>query len=252
MRYIILLFISILTNCFGSDASDSFSLEGKWKDIKTDNIYEKDRKEILFDIQRIGEDYVGKVISLDNAIESNGEIRKCAKCIKAPGSRMLLGFPVIENLRKSKDGKKFIGKIYDIQQGKWFDLSIQPKSKNKILVRIYAGIPLFGKSITWERGEEYYHKIVSQTPLQVEIQKKGVYALTFGEIDTKSDSEVTLKVDNLPILKQNNKIYFYSEGGKKTAEGVFIDQQDGIAKIKLIETFPAFSKERSLSVILYQ
>lgn len=248
---ILILGFFFLGNC-SSESSDSFVLEGKWKDIKANTPYDVHRREILFDIQRIGEDYIGKVISLDNAIEASGDIRKCAKCVQAASSRMLLGFPVIDKLHRSPNSNKFIGKIYDIQQGKWFDLSIEPLNSNQIRVRIYAGITLFGKSIIWERGEEYYKQIISDSPVQIDKTKKGIYALKFGEIDSRTENEVFLKVDRPISIKSNNPIYFFSEAGKRTGEGIFINEEDGHAKVKLTNIFPAFERERSISVILYQ
>ncbi|MCB1177038.1 MAG: DUF2147 domain-containing protein, partial [Leptospiraceae bacterium] len=180
----------------------------------------------------------------------NGEIRQCNKCLEEPGSRMLLGFPIIKQLKKVENENKFVGKIYDIQQRKWFDLSITPLTENQIQVRIYAGIPLFGKSFKWERGDNYYKGLISKSPSSIK-NKKGIYALTLGDIDAKTEKEVFLRCETIPPFQKERKVYFFTMEGKKSAEGTFLDFIDGQARIQINTKNPNFSQQPSLSVIFF-
>jgi uncharacterized protein (DUF2147 family) len=228
-----------------------FHLEGKWKDIKGDTVFEKDRKEIIFDIQRIGEDYSGHIISLDNAVDANGNLRKCLKCSPNDSARMILGIPFLRNLRKRPGTMEYQGEIYDIQQRKWFSIRIQPISKDKLNIRTYAGFTLFGKNLKWERGDEYYKQILSKSPEKFVLGKRGIYAITPGHIDYSTEKEVVLRCPIKTALANNDPIYFYSLEGRKTGEGIVQFQNEQELRIKVISQESKIDHLNSIPVVFY-
>ncbi len=228
-----ILIISLIHCSSNENYNPEFKLEGKWKEIKIDSIFEKDRKEIIFDIHRVGEDYYGQVISLDNALDADGHIRKCFKCNPDTQTRMILGLPFLRNLHRYKNTMEYRGEIYDIQQRKWFDVKIRPLSKDKLNIRVYAGISFFGKNFTWERGEQYYQEFISKLPQKYTQGKKKFYALIPGYIDYIKNQEIVVKCPNYTGFQPNSPFYFYSLNGRKLLEGSVSDFKNGEVHIKI-------------------
>lgn len=138
MRIKTLLFLIVF-----SQISFGQSVLGKWKTIDDINGKEKGVVEIY--------EYKGKVYG--RVIEIFEEEKKHIKCEKCEGdekNKPVLGMNIIKGLKK--DGDIYNGgKVLDPKLGKWYHCKISLEGKDKLIVRGYVGIPLFGRSQTWHR-----------------------------------------------------------------------------------------------------
>lgn len=251
-KYYSFIVLILFIYCGKSDTyTPEFKLEGKWKEIKGDTIFEKDRKEIIFDIQRVGEDFSGQIISLDNALDANGNIRKCLKCTASEEGRMILGIPFLRNLHRSKGSNDYKGEIYDVQQRKWFDVRIRPLAKDSINIRTYAGLQFFGKNLTWERGDDFYKEILSKSPQKYSPGKRGIYAVNPGYVDYVTEKEVIVKCSVRTGFGINDPFYFYSLEGKKIGEGLVSVYENDEIRIKLVENEFRIDPNLTVPVVLY-
>ena len=123
--------------------SFSQTIFGKWKTIDDESGKEKGVVEIY---EHKGKVY-GKIIEI---FEQNKKHLKCEKCDGDDKNKPILGLVIIKGLTKNEaiyDG----GKIVDPKNGKRYHCKITLDGKDKLIVRGYIGIPLFGRSQTWIR-----------------------------------------------------------------------------------------------------
>ena len=123
--------------------SFSQTVFGKWKTIDDETGKEKGVVEIY---EHKGKVY-GKIIEI---FEQNKKHLKCEKCDGDDKNKPILGLVIIKGLTKNEaiyDG----GKIVDPKNGKRYHCKITLDGKDKLIVRGYIGIPLFGRSQTWIR-----------------------------------------------------------------------------------------------------
>ena len=121
----------------------SQTIFGKWKTIDDETGKEKGVVEIY---EHKGKVY-GKIIEI---FEQNKKHLKCEKCDGDDKNKPILGLVIIKGLTKNEaiyDG----GKIVDPKNGKKYHCKITLDGKDKLIVRGYIGIPLFGRSQTWIR-----------------------------------------------------------------------------------------------------
>lgn len=119
------------------------SITGKWKTIDDETGKEKGIVEIF---EKNGKIY-GKIIDI---LEKEHKHQKCEKCEGEDKNKAILGLIIIKGLTKNGnfyDG----GKVLDPQNGKKYHCKITLDGKEKLIVRGYIGIPLFGRSQTWIR-----------------------------------------------------------------------------------------------------
>ena len=110
------------------------------------------------------DDQTGKAMAILEIFEKNGKIYgrvleiidiknrhlKCEKCPGADKDQPILGLTVIKGL--SKDGNEYnSGKILDPKSGKLYKCYINLEEKDKLKVRGYIGISLFGRTQYWHR-----------------------------------------------------------------------------------------------------
>jgi len=118
-------------------------ITGKWKTIDDETGKEKGIVEIF---KKNGKIY-GKIIDI---LEIENKYQKCEKCEGEDKNKAILGLIIIKGLTKNGnfyDG----GKVLDPQNGKKYHCKITLDGKDKLIVRGYIGIPLFGRSQTWIR-----------------------------------------------------------------------------------------------------
>lgn len=78
----------------------------------------------------------------------------CSQCRGPNHNKKIVGMVILEDLRADKDnpGRWNGGKILDPKNGKTYKSTIQLTNKNQRLnVRGYIGLPLFGRSQIWNR-----------------------------------------------------------------------------------------------------
>ena len=123
--------------------SFSQTVFGKWKTI--DDITGKEKG--IVEIYEKGGKVYGRIIEI---FDSEHRYRKCEKCDGEDKNKPYLGLVIIKGL--SKDGDIYDGgKILDPKIGKLYRCKITLDGKEKLIVRGYIGIPLFGRSQTWIR-----------------------------------------------------------------------------------------------------
>lgn len=121
----------------------SQTILGKWKTI--DDITGKEKG--IVEIYEKGGKIFGRIIEI---FEPEHRFRKCEKCDGEDKNKPYLGLVILKGL--TKDGNIYDGgKILDPKIGKLYHCKIALEGKEKLIVRGYIGIPLFGRSQTWIR-----------------------------------------------------------------------------------------------------
>ena len=139
MKHLILILISLyLSSSFGQSG-----IVGKWRTIDDETGKPISVVEIF---ERQGKIY-GRVIEI---IDPKGKGKSCVNCTGEDKNKPLLGLTVIKGL--SKDGHEYNGgKILDPKHGKLYKCYISLEEKDKLKVRGYVGISLFGRTQYWHR-----------------------------------------------------------------------------------------------------
>ncbi len=136
-----LLIVSIALLYFHAGAAQG--VIGKWKTIddqtgKAISIIE------IFEKQ--GKIY-GKVVEILNPKSRN---KRCDECVGEDKGKPILGLTVMKGLKK--DGNEYNGgRILDPQHGKEYRCYINLESEDRLKVRGYIGISLFGRTQYWHR-----------------------------------------------------------------------------------------------------
>lgn len=116
---------------------------GKWKTIDDETGKAKSIVEIY---EKSGRIY-GKVIEI---LEEEHRKKVCSNCSGEDKNKPILGMIVIKGL--TKDGNVYTrGKILDPKNGKLYKCYITLESKDKLKVRGFIGISLFGRTQYWYR-----------------------------------------------------------------------------------------------------
>lgn len=138
MKIVTLLFFILF-----SQISFGQNIFGKWKTIDDLNGKEKGIVEIF---EHKGKIY-GRIIEI---FEQDKKHLKCEKCEGDDKNKPLLGLNIIKGLIKKNDVYEG-GKIVDPKNGKSYHCKITFDGKDKLIVRGFIGISLFGRSQTWIR-----------------------------------------------------------------------------------------------------
>jgi uncharacterized protein (DUF2147 family) len=119
------------------------SVVGKWKTIDD----ETGKAIAVVEIYERGGKIFGKVHEIINPKDRN---KVCSNCIGEDKDKPILGLTVIKGLLK--DGSEYnSGKILDPKHGRLYQCFITLESKDKLKVRGYIGISLFGRTQYWHR-----------------------------------------------------------------------------------------------------
>jgi uncharacterized protein (DUF2147 family) len=121
----------------------SQTIFGKWKTI--DDVTGKE-KGIVEIYEHKGKVY-GRIIEI---LEHDKKHLKCEKCEGDDKGKPILGLVIIKGLTKNDDVYSG-GKVLDPKNGKLYHCKIMLDGKDKLIVRGYIGISLFGRSQTWIR-----------------------------------------------------------------------------------------------------
>lgn len=93
---------------------------------------------------------MGKVIKLFSR-EEEGKDKVCTKCKGEQHNQPIVGMVIVSDL-KAKEKHWTNGKILDPENGKTYKCAVRTMENGKKLhVRGYTGLPLLGRSQTWER-----------------------------------------------------------------------------------------------------
>jgi uncharacterized protein (DUF2147 family) len=123
--------------------AQSQTVVGKWKTIDDETGKAKSVAEVY---ENSGKFY-GKVLEI---IEPEHRHKVCSACSGSDYNKQILGMVVIKGL--TKNGTEYnSGKILDPKNGKLYKCYITLESKDKLKVRGYIGISLFGRTQYWYR-----------------------------------------------------------------------------------------------------
>lgn len=139
MKYLSIFFILML-----SITANGQTIVGQWEtfDDKT-----KEKKAII-EIYQKDNHYFAKIVKSfigeENAI--------CETCKGTNKDKPIIGLVIIENIKE--DGNEFNGgTILDPENGETYKCYLKLETKNKLKVRGYLGVPLFGRTQFWIRKE---------------------------------------------------------------------------------------------------
>ena len=117
------------------------------------HIWETQEKDGKMQILKSGDTYYGKMIYGKDLLEADSVTYK--KDIHNPDtalrSRSLKDFTLISGLIY-KDGKWVNGKLYYYQDGNSYDVNLEVRD-GALYMRVYKGIPMFGKTVKWNLVE---------------------------------------------------------------------------------------------------
>ncbi len=134
---ILALFISI------AFYAQSHSVIGKWKTIDDQTGKAKSIVEIY---ERSGKIY-GKIVDI---VDTEKRKSLCTACSGEEKNKPVIGLVIIKGLKK--DGKEYNdGKILDPTTGKLYKCFLALEGNDKLKVRGYIGVSLFGRTQIWNR-----------------------------------------------------------------------------------------------------
>lgn len=123
----------------------SQSVLGRWKTIDDETGQAKSIVEVY---ERSGKVY-GKIVEILNPEKRNAV---CSKCTGADKNAPILGLIIIKGL--VKDGDEYNdGKILDPLKGEEYKCLIELDGKDKLKVRGFVGVSLFGRTQYWYRAK---------------------------------------------------------------------------------------------------
>lgn len=123
--------------------SFSQTIFGKWKTVDDETGIENGIVEIY---EKAGKVY-GRLIEI---LEKEKKHFKCEMCEGEDKNKPVLGLVIIKGLKKKGDFYEG-GKVTDPKNGKSYHCKMNLEGKDKLIVRGYIGISLFGRSQTWFR-----------------------------------------------------------------------------------------------------
>lgn len=115
---------------------------GLWKNFDDDDGKEKSHIEIY---EKNGKLF-GKVIKL----LPSATIKTCVKCKGSKKGKDLIGLDIMWDLTKSGKGYDN-GTVVDPKTGKEYDCKIELDGNDKLKVRGYIGVSMFGRTQVWKR-----------------------------------------------------------------------------------------------------
>jgi uncharacterized protein (DUF2147 family) len=133
----LVIFFAIICNV------QSQSVIGKWKTVDDETGKPKSVVEIY---EKSGKIY-GKIIDIFEAEKKNAV---CSECSGDEKNKSILGMVIIKGLRK--DGKEYgDGQILDPKSGKLYKCTITLEGNDKLKLRGYIGVSMFGRTQYWSR-----------------------------------------------------------------------------------------------------
>jgi uncharacterized protein (DUF2147 family) len=121
------------------------SVIGKWKTIDDETGKAKSIVEIY---EKSGKIY-GKVVEILDVEHKNNV---CSECSGSDKNKPILGMIIIKGL--TKEGSEYTnGKILDPKNGKTYKCFVTLEAKDKLKVRGFIGISLFGRTQYWYRAK---------------------------------------------------------------------------------------------------
>ena len=93
-------------------------------------------------------EYEGKVVKL---FPHKDTVYTCDRCPGSFSHKPVVGLTILNSLRYDKPGHYTSGRILDPRSGHTYKLNMTLISPEKLKVRGYLGVPLFGRTQYWMR-----------------------------------------------------------------------------------------------------
>lgn len=97
----------------------------------------------------------GRIVWLKDPYDKHGKpARDTKNPVKAERSRPILGLEIVTAMRPARDdpGQWRDGRIYDPNSGNTYHAEMRLDGADRLKLRGYIGIPLFGRTTTWTRA----------------------------------------------------------------------------------------------------
>lgn len=139
MKYLLLVVVLFLTT-----TALGQTIIGEWETYDD----ETNENKALIEIYQTGDLYFAKIVK--SYISDNTAI--CKNCPGAKKDTPIAGLVIIEDLKK--DGDEYNdGEILDPQNGKTYSCYVELVDDNKLKVRGFLGVSLFGRTQYWRRKQ---------------------------------------------------------------------------------------------------
>ena len=111
-----------------------------------------EEKDAVINIFLQNDMYYGKIIWMLNPLDDNGKPKTDPlNPDESLQSRSRMGMVIMYNFKFDNNNKWVDGNIYDPKTGNEYSGYITLTSKNRLDLRGYVGIPLFGRTSNWSR-----------------------------------------------------------------------------------------------------
>ncbi|RZJ29692.1 MAG: DUF2147 domain-containing protein [Flavobacterium sp.] len=138
-HFLLVIFFLSASLCFGQKSA---SIVGHWKTIDD----ETGKAVSVVEIFEHKGKFYGRIIELLNPSDRT---KTCENCDGADKDKPIMGLNVIKGL--VKDGADYTGKILDPKHGRIYQCNLKLEGKDKLKVRGFVGISLFGRTQFWYR-----------------------------------------------------------------------------------------------------
>ena len=136
----ITLILLIITNSINSQ-----SIFGKWYSTND----ETGEIDSVIEVYKKQEKAIGKIIEIKNSERKNAV---CDLCKDKNKNKPILGLNILNGLEK--DGEEWSGgTILDPRNGNVYKCFIQLVQQDKLKIRGYLGLSIFGKTAYWQRAK---------------------------------------------------------------------------------------------------
>ena len=128
-----------------ASVATSTDIEGRWLSGDGDGWIE---------IELVGDSLIGKIAGSPN--DKPGDEPRYDDLNPDPAlrDRPLMGMTILSGFSYKGDGRWTGGRIYDPNSGKTYKATIRQVNANKLKLRGYIGVSLFGRTDTWTRDDE--------------------------------------------------------------------------------------------------
>lgn len=119
-------------------------------DAATDAVYGywlAENRRAIIEIAPCGAELCGRMVWLSEPVDEAGEPKRDVR------GEPLCGIPLVGGFRSSAADRWDDGKIYNPRDGKRYDARLTLLASDRLEVRGYVGLPLFGQSQVWTRAE---------------------------------------------------------------------------------------------------
>jgi uncharacterized protein (DUF2147 family) len=146
-RHVIAAMAACLTVAGVHAASAQATAVGAWNTISdTDG-----RPTAVVEIREVDGELVGTITALLVAAEPEDSV--CGKCSGERKGQRVVGMEILRHMRPDGDAWSG-GEILDPETGKTYKAKMKLiEGGNKLVVRGYIGLPMFGRSQTWVRRQ---------------------------------------------------------------------------------------------------